>query len=91
MLAMQKIFATGHLMSACRRCNEKPNVEKLGHNSKLTSPLNTASTRKCRVNLQPHQVITQQTPMWAKMKNKWLNKPLEHWPTWPHPLNRTEG
>jgi hypothetical protein len=23
-----KIFATGHFMSACRRCNEKPNMEK---------------------------------------------------------------
>jgi hypothetical protein len=23
-----KIFATGHFMSACQRCNEKPNVEK---------------------------------------------------------------
>jgi hypothetical protein len=46
-----KIFATGHLMSACRRWNEKPNVKKHGHNSKLTSPLHTASISKCRVNM----------------------------------------
>jgi hypothetical protein len=27
-LGMQKIFATGHFMSACRRCNEEPAAEK---------------------------------------------------------------
>jgi hypothetical protein len=31
-------FATGHFMSACCRWNENPSAEKLGHNSKLTSP-----------------------------------------------------
>jgi hypothetical protein len=65
-----KIFATGHFMSAFHRWNEKPNVEKHGHNSKLTSPLHTASISKCRVNLQPRQVTTQQTPMWDKQKKK---------------------
>jgi hypothetical protein len=50
-----KIFAIGHFMSACRRWNEKPNIEKLGHNSRHTSPLHTVSTRKCKVNpQQPH-------------------------------------
>jgi hypothetical protein len=58
-----KIFATGHLMSACRRWNENPMWKKLGHNSKLTSPLHTIIASKCRVNLQPRQVITQRTPM----------------------------
>jgi hypothetical protein len=28
MLVIKKIFATGHFMSACRRWNEKTNVEK---------------------------------------------------------------
>jgi hypothetical protein len=58
-----KIFATGHFMSACRRWNENPKWKKIGHNSKLTSPLHTAITNKCGVNLQPHQVTTQQMPM----------------------------
>jgi hypothetical protein len=31
-----KIFATGHLMSACRQWNKKPTAEKLGHNSNPT-------------------------------------------------------
>jgi hypothetical protein len=30
------IFSTGHFMSACLRWNEKPNIEKLGHNSRHT-------------------------------------------------------
>jgi hypothetical protein len=43
-----KIFATGHFMSACCRWNEKPHCEKLGHNSRPTSPPHTVSTKKCR-------------------------------------------
>jgi hypothetical protein len=38
------IFSTGHFMSACRRWNENQTIEKLGHNSRHTSPLHTAST-----------------------------------------------
>jgi hypothetical protein len=38
-----KIFSTGYFTSACRRWNENPTLRKLGHNSKLTSPLHTAS------------------------------------------------
>jgi hypothetical protein len=58
-----KIFVTGHFMSACGRWNENPTLEKHGHNSKLTSLLHTASIIKCRLNLQPRQVTTQQTPL----------------------------
>jgi hypothetical protein len=39
-----KIFATGHFMSACRRWNEKPLAEKLGHNSRPTFLPFTVST-----------------------------------------------
>jgi hypothetical protein len=49
-----KIFATGHFMSACRRWNEKPHAEKLGHNSRPTSPPHTVSTNKCRGGLPQH-------------------------------------
>jgi hypothetical protein len=55
-----KIFATGHFMGACHRWNEKPNAEKLGHTSRLTSPPHTGSTSKCMVNLPQHPVTTQQ-------------------------------
>jgi hypothetical protein len=58
-----KIFATGHFMSSCRRWNEHPTWKKLGHNSKLTLPWHIAITSKFRVNLQPHQVTIQQTPL----------------------------
>jgi hypothetical protein len=86
-----QIFATGHFTSAFRRWNEKnPTSKKLGHNSKLPSPLHTTSISKRRVNLQPRQVTTPQTPMWDKLKNKWLKQPLELWTTWPQPLQRTE-
>jgi hypothetical protein len=48
-------------MSACRRWNEKPTVEKLP---------NTDSTSKCKDNLQLLQRIMQQTLLWVKQKNK---------------------
>jgi hypothetical protein len=59
MLVTPIFFATGHFMSACRMRNEKPSIEKLRHNSKLTSPPHTGSTRKCRENMHPLQVIMQ--------------------------------
>jgi hypothetical protein len=56
------IFATVHFMSACRRWNEKPLVEKLGHNLRPTSPPPTVSTSKCKVNLsqQPDDILPMQ-------------------------------
>jgi hypothetical protein len=52
-----KIFAT------VAGGTKNPTWTQLGHNSKLTSPLHTSSTRKCRVNMQPHQVIMHKTPL----------------------------
>jgi hypothetical protein len=67
-----KIFSTGQIMSACRRWNEKQTIEKLGHNSRHTSLLYTASTSKCRGGPQQPQGIMQQTPLWVKQRTKWL-------------------
>jgi hypothetical protein len=58
-----QIFATGHFTSPCRKWNENPNVKKTWAQFKTHLPLHTASISKCRVNLQPRQVTTQQTPM----------------------------
>jgi hypothetical protein len=85
-----KKFFTGYFMSACRRWNEKPNVEKTWAQFKTHFAAAHRQHKQIQ-GLQPHQVITQQTPLWAKLKNKWLKKPLKHWPTWPQPLQRTEG
>jgi hypothetical protein len=63
-----KIFATGHFMSACRRWNKKATVEKLGRTSNRISPLLTVNTSKCRDNLQPWPVTTQQMPPSLTMK-----------------------
>jgi hypothetical protein len=57
-----KIFATGHFMSACRRWNEKPTAEKLGHNSNPTSPPLTVNTSKCKENPLPKPGTTLQMP-----------------------------
>jgi hypothetical protein len=72
------IFATGHFMSACRRWNEKPIAEKLGHNSSTTLLPLTVSTSKCRANLTQQPGITLPTPLLDKMKTKWLKPPLDH-------------
>jgi hypothetical protein len=73
----EKIFSIGHFMSAHRRWNENPIIEKSWAQFKAHFALHTGSTRKCRVNLQLLQVIKQQTPMWVKQKIKWMRQPLE--------------
>jgi hypothetical protein len=75
------IFSTGHFMSACRRWNEKPPVEKLGHNSSPTLLPLTSSTSKCRANLLQHPGTTIPTPLLYKLKTKWLKSPLGPWLT----------
>jgi hypothetical protein len=73
-----KIFATGHFMSACCRWNEKVTVEKLGHTSNRISQLLTVNTSKCRENLMPQPVTTQQMPPLLTMNIRWPKPPLEH-------------
>jgi hypothetical protein len=58
----EKIFATGHFMSACHRWNKKPAAEKLGLNSSPTSQPLTVSTSKCRENPLQTPDTTQLAP-----------------------------
>jgi hypothetical protein len=58
----EKIFATGHFMSACRRWNEKASSEKLGPTSNPTSQPLTVSTSKCKENPLPPPDTTPLTP-----------------------------
>jgi hypothetical protein len=72
------IFATGHLMSACRRWNEKHTIKKLGRNSNLILQPLTVNTSKCRENPLPQLVTTLQMPPLPSMSIRWLKQPLEH-------------
>jgi hypothetical protein len=84
-----KIFATGHFMSACRSWNEKSTIEKLGHNSRHTSPLHTTSTRKYRASPQQPQGIMYQMPLWGRQRTNWMRPPLMLWPTYKQPWQLT--
>jgi hypothetical protein len=59
----EKIFATGHFMSACRQWNENPPLlKKLGHNSnRILQPL-IVNTSRCRDNPLPQLDTTLQKP-----------------------------
>jgi hypothetical protein len=86
----EKIFATGHFTSACRRWNEKPATEKIGLTSNPTSQPLTASTSKCREKLLQTPDTTQITPPWPRMKIRWLKPPLAHWQIYQQQPHRTE-
>jgi hypothetical protein len=86
-----KIFATGHFMSACRRWNEKHAIEKTWTQFKS----HFAAAHRQHKQMQGESAATAgfilPTPLLKKLKINWLKPPLEHWPTSPRQLRRTEA
>jgi hypothetical protein len=76
-----KILSTGNFMSACHSWIANPTIEKLGHNSRHTSPMHISSTSKYRFNLQQPQCFMHKTPLWVKHRTNGMRPPLALWTT----------
>jgi hypothetical protein len=60
-----KIFSTGNFMSACRRWNEKPNIETTWSQFKAHFAAAHRQHKQCKVNPQQPQDTMQQKQMWV--------------------------